>query len=77
MRRCPSCIKSKSTYPKHGPIQIRIFDGPFDTDGQLPTSSSGESDPEDDCDEMLYEDVCEPAGLVGPILFGENHLHAT
>ncbi|KAK2556815.1 hypothetical protein P5673_021024 [Acropora cervicornis] len=40
MRRCPSCIKSKSTYPKHGPIQIRIFDGPFDTDGQLPTSSS-------------------------------------
>ena len=41
MRRCPSCIKFKSTYPKHGPIQIRIFDGPFDTDGQLPTSSSG------------------------------------
>ena len=45
IRRCPSCIKFKSTYPKQGPIQIRIFDGPFatiGTVGQLPTSSLGE-----------------------------------
>ena len=45
VRRCPSCIKFKSTDPKHGPKQIRIFDGPFDTIGigyvgQLPTSPS-------------------------------------
>ena len=44
IRRCPSCIKFKCTYPKQGPIQIRIFDGPFatiGTVGQLSTSSLG------------------------------------
>lgn len=30
IRRYPSCIKFKSTDSKHGPIKIRIFDGPFD-----------------------------------------------
>ena len=28
IKRCNSCIKFKSTDPKHGPTQIRIFDGP-------------------------------------------------
>ena len=45
IRRCPSGIKYKFTDPKHGPMQIRIFDGPFDSIGidyvgQLPTSPS-------------------------------------
>ena len=31
MRRCPSCIKLKSTDPKQRLMQIRIFDGPIDT----------------------------------------------
>ena len=31
IRRCPSCIKLKSTDPKRRLMQIRIFDGPIDT----------------------------------------------
>ena len=46
IRRCPSCIKFKSTGPKHGPMQIRIFHHPFSTIvidyvGQLPTTPTG------------------------------------
>ena len=47
IRRCrPVCIKFKSTDPKHGPMQIRIFDHPFNTLGKnyvglLPTTPSG------------------------------------
>ena len=46
IRRCPACIKFKSTDPKHGPMQIRTFDHPFNTlgidyVGPLPTTSSG------------------------------------
>ena len=46
IRRCPTCIKFKSTDPKHGPMQIRTFDHPFNTlgidyVGPLPTTSSG------------------------------------
>ena len=45
-RRCPSCIKFKSTDTKHGPMQIRTFDRPFSTIGkdyvgQLPTTPAG------------------------------------
>ena len=40
-------IKFKSTDPKHGAMQIRIFDGPFDTIGidyvGQPTSPSGKN----------------------------------
>lgn len=46
IRRCPACIKFKSTDPKHGPMQIRTFDHPFNTlgidyVGPLPTTPSG------------------------------------
>ena len=46
IRRCPACIKFKSTDPKHGPMQIRIYDCPFNTNGidyvgQLPTTPTG------------------------------------
>ena len=46
IRRCPACIKFKSTDPKHGPMQIRIYDCPFNTIGidyvgQLPTTPTG------------------------------------
>ena len=46
IRRCPACIKFKSTDPKHGPMQIRIYERPFSTIGidyvgQLPTTATG------------------------------------
>ena len=46
IRRCPACIKFKCTDPKHGPVQIRIFNCPFNTIGldyvgQLPTTPTG------------------------------------
>ena len=46
IRRCPACIKFKSTDPKHGLMQIRTFDHPFNTlgidyVGPLPTTPSG------------------------------------
>ena len=46
IRRCPACIKFKSTVPKHGPMQVRTFDHPFNTlgidyVGPLPTTPSG------------------------------------
>ena len=46
IRRCPACIKFKSTNPKHGPMQIRIYDCPFNTIridyvGQLSTTPIG------------------------------------
>ena len=46
IRRCPACIKFKSTDPKHGPMQVRTFDHPFNTlgidyVGPLPTTPSG------------------------------------
>ena len=46
IRRCPACMKCKSTDPKHGPMQIRIYDCPFNTIGidyvgQLPTTPTG------------------------------------
>ena len=46
IRRCPACIKFKSTDPKHRPMQIRIYDCPFNTIGidyvgQLPTTPTG------------------------------------
>ena len=55
IRRCPSCIKFKSTDPKHGPMQIRIFDYPFNTLGidyveQLPTTPS--------CNKWILTAVC-------------------
>jgi len=33
IRRCPACIKFKSTDPKHEPMKIRIYDCPFNTIG--------------------------------------------
>ena len=46
IRRCPACIKFKSADPKHGPMQIRIYDRPFSTIGidyvgQLPSTPAG------------------------------------
>ena len=46
IRRCPACNKFKSTDPKHEPMQIRIYDCPFNTIGidyvgQLPTTPTG------------------------------------
>ena len=46
IRQCPACIKFTSTDPKHGPMQIRIYDCPFNTigidyAGQLPTTPTG------------------------------------
>lgn len=46
IRRCPDCIRFKSTDPKHGPMQVRMYEHPFHTVGieyvgPLPSTSSG------------------------------------
>ena len=46
IRRCPDCIRFKSTDPKHGPMQVRMCEHSFHTIdidyvGPLPSTSSG------------------------------------
>ena len=46
IKRCPHCIRFKSTQPAHGPMQIRMYKYPFHTlgadyVGPLPASPAG------------------------------------
>lgn len=46
IRRCPKCLKFKTADPKHGPMQVRIYNHPFHTlgidyVGPLPVAPTG------------------------------------